>query len=60
MFPYHGECPKALQDVNRRIWSEWLPNCREYELAGNYNLEAYLDEEHGEIWVPVRKVGEQG
>ncbi len=55
VFPYRGECPKALQDVNTKIWSEWLPNCKEYELSGNYNLEVYLDKEYGEIWVPVRK-----
>jgi len=55
VFPYRGECPKALQDVNTKIWSEWLPGCKEYELAGNYNLEVYLDKEYGEIWVPVRK-----
>lgn len=55
VFPYHGECPKALQDVNTKIWSEWLPNCRGYELVGNYNLEVYLDKEYGEIWVPVKK-----
>ncbi len=56
VFPYVGECPKALQDVNTRIWSEWLPNCKEYSLAGNYNLEVYFDKEHGEIWVPVKKL----
>lgn len=55
VFPYHGECPKALQDVNTKIWSEWLPNCREYELSGNYNLEMYLSKENGEIWVPVKR-----
>ncbi|MBQ8434881.1 MAG: AraC family transcriptional regulator [Oscillospiraceae bacterium] len=55
VFAYSGECPKALQDVNTKIWSEWLPNCKEYELAGNYNLEVYFDKDHGEIWVPVKK-----
>lgn len=55
VFPYHGECPKALQDVNTKIWSEWLPNCKEYELAGSYNMEFYIDQQHGEIWVPVKK-----
>lgn len=54
VFPYHGECPKALQDVNTKIWSEWLPNCKEYELSGNYNLEVYFDKEYGEIWVSVK------
>lgn len=56
VFPYHGECPKALQDVNTGIWTEWLPNCKEYELDGNYNLEFYIEKEHGEIWVPVRRI----
>jgi len=56
VFPYKGECPKALQDVNTKIWSEWLPNCKEYRLAGNYNLEVYLNEKYGEIWVPVEKI----
>lgn len=56
VFPYRGECPKALQDVNTKIWSEWLPNCKEYKLTGNYSLEVYLDKLYGEIWVPVEKV----
>ena len=55
VFPYRGECPKALQDVNTKIWSEWLPNCKEYKLSGNYNLEVYLDKLYGEIWVPIEK-----
>ncbi len=55
VFSYQGECPKALQDLNTQIWSEWLPNCKEYELAANYNLEFYISETEGEIWVPVKK-----
>ena len=58
VFPYRGECPKALQDVNTKIWSEWVPNCKEYKLSGNYNLEVYLDKEFGEIWVPVNLTSE--
>jgi len=62
VFPCKGTLPKSLQDVNTRIWNEWLPNCREYELAGNYNVEMYSDgdtdsaEYYSEIWIPVRKV----
>lgn len=56
VFPYHGECPEALQAVNTQIWSEWLPNCKEYNIAGNYDLEVYFDETNGEIWLPVKKV----
>ena len=55
VFSYQGECPEALQTVNTQIWTEWLPNCKEYELAGNYNLEFYISETEGEIWVPVKK-----
>ena len=55
VFPWSGECPEALQTVNTWIWSEWLPNSKEYELSANCNLEVYLSMEHGEIWLPVRK-----
>lgn len=63
VFPCRGALPKALQDVNTKIWSEWLPNCKEYKLAGNYNLEVYStplqenpDDYYSEIWVPVEKL----
>ncbi len=61
VFPCKGALPKALQDVNTMIWSEWLPACKEYELAGNYNIEMYTprkddpNEDYSEIWVPVKK-----
>lgn len=62
IFPCHGELPKALQDVNTKIWSEWLPSCKTYMLAGNYNVEMYAltcensDDDYAEIWIPVEKV----
>lgn len=53
---------KSLQDTNTRMWQEWLPNCREYKLSGNYNLEVYgppCKEDQGEtdveLWLPVEK-----
>ena len=55
VFRYEGECPEALQTVNTKIWTEWLPSCKEYELAGNYDLEFYISETEGEIWVPVKR-----
>lgn len=61
VFPVKGAMPTALQDVNTRIWSEWLPNCREYELDGDINIEMYSDGDtnsadyYSEIWVPVKK-----
>lgn len=62
VFPCHGALPKALQDVNTRIWSEWMPSCKSYELAGNYNIEMYTplrenpEDNYNEIWIPVKKV----
>ena len=55
VFSYQGECPEALQTLNTKIWTEWLPSTKEFELAGNYNLEFYISETEGEIWVPVKK-----
>ena len=55
VFSYQGECPEALQTLNTQIWTEWLPNCKEYELSGNYNLEFYISETEGEIWIPVKR-----
>lgn len=46
----------TLQDTNTKIWSEWLPGSREYELAGNYNLEFYTPGAYAEIWMPVKRV----
>lgn len=62
VFPCRGVLPDALQTLNTKIWSEWLPNCREYRLAGNYNIEMYTppaekpEDTYSEIWVPVEKV----
>ena len=59
VFPCRGALPDALQSVNTRIWKEWLPSCREYKLAGNYNVERYTpmtarpEDNYSEIWVPV-------
>lgn len=54
---------RTLQDTNTRMWGEWLPNCREYKLGGNYNVEMYgpLNQEdpqgsYCELWLPVEKV----
>lgn len=61
VFPCRGPLPKSLQDVNTKIWNEWLPNCKNYKLSGNYNIEMYTppcenpEENYCEIWVPVEK-----
>ena len=62
VFPCKGALPKSLQDVNTKIWSEWLPGCKEYKLAGSYNIEFYSpptenpDDYYCEIWIPVEKI----
>ena len=62
VFSCRGALPKSLQDVNAKIWSEWLPSCKEYKLAGNYNVEMYTppeenpDDYYCEIWIPVEKI----
>ena len=56
--------PLSLQDVNRRIFSEWLPAGR-YEIAEGYNIESYSNPSdfgggtqdpayYAEVWIPVR------
>ena len=62
VFPCRGALPKALQDVLTRIWSEWLPSCRAYKLAGSYNVEMYTPhhenpaDDYSEIWIPLEKL----
>ncbi|NLW88814.1 MAG: AraC family transcriptional regulator [Clostridiaceae bacterium] len=66
VFPCKGAMPDAIQTVNHQIFSEWLPNCKEYEIAAGYNVEMYddptkypkgLQDEnyYTEIWIPVKK-----
>ena len=66
VFPCRGAMPDALQDVNTKIYTEWLPALREYEFAAGYCVEYYDDPakyEKGtqdenyycEIWIPVKK-----
>ena len=66
VFPCKGPMPTALQDVNTKIFSEWLPALKEYEFAAGYCVEYYddptkyakgtMDENYYcEIWIPVRQ-----
>ncbi|MDQ2087893.1 AraC family transcriptional regulator [Herbivorax sp. ANBcel31] len=66
VFACKGPMPKSLQDVNQKIFSEWLPNCKDYEIVAGYNIEMYTnianypkgnqDENYySEIWIPVNK-----
>lgn len=65
IFPCVGSMPKALQYVNVKIFSEWLPALKDYEFAAGYCIEMYddpskyekgtLDERYySEIWIPIK------
>ena len=66
VFACRGPMPGSLQSVNKAIFSEWLPNCRDYEIAAGYSIEMYYDPAkyakgtqdenyYSEIWIPVKK-----
>jgi AraC family transcriptional regulator len=66
VFACKGGMPQSLQDVSKRIFSEWLPNSKNYEIAAGYNIEMYSDpaeypkgiqdeKYYSEIWIPVKK-----
>lgn len=68
VFPCKGAMPQSLQDVNIKIFSQWLPAIKDYEFAAGYCIEMYDDPRHYpngtldenyycEIWIPVKKIG---
>lgn len=65
-FTCKGPMPQVMQDVNKKIYSEWLPNCKDYEIAAGYCIEMYDDPAkfakgvqdenyYSEMWIPVKK-----
>lgn len=66
VFPCVGPTAKVMQEINQKIFTEWLPNCKNYEIAEGYNIEMYTDASqypngvqderyYCEIWIPVKK-----
>ena len=66
VFPCRGAIPNAIQAVNVKIYSEWLPALKEYEIAAGYCMEYYDDpakytkgtmdaDYYCEIWIPVKQ-----
>lgn len=43
IFACRGAMPFAIHEVNNMIYSEWLPNCKDYEIAAGFNIEMYTD-----------------
>lgn len=58
VFPGEGVCPQAIQDLEKRIVTEWLPTSG-YEYANGPDVERYLtpDPQNAkfEVWIPVIK-----
>lgn len=65
VFPCLGPMPFALQQVNKRIFSQWLPASR-YEVSEGYNIEYYSNADdykegtadpayYAEIWIPIKE-----
>ena len=66
VFACNGPMPESIHETNKKIFSEWLPNCRDYEIAAGYNIEMYSNPEeypkgtddenyYCEVWIPVKK-----
>ena len=61
VFDITGPCPGALQSVNTKIFTEWLPGNPDYEISGNANVEWYADGDpatadyKSAIWIPVKR-----
>lgn len=66
VFACIGPSSKKMPEINQNIFQEWLPNCKEYEIAEGYNIEMYEDptnypkgvqdeKYYSEIWIPVKK-----
>lgn len=66
VFPCIGNSAKMMPEIDEKIFKEWLPNCKNYEIAEGYNIELYTDptnypngvqdeKYYSEIWIPVKK-----
>ena len=66
VFPCIGPSSKIMGKINQQIFTEWLPNNKNYDIAEGYNIEMYTDASefqngvddekyYSEIWIPVKK-----
>lgn len=64
IFDCIGPCPEKLQELNNKIFREWLPLNKEFELRDEATVEWYdcvngekTDPDyHTQIWLPVNKL----
>lgn len=68
VFSCKGPMPTAFHELSDKVFSEWLPACKEYEIASGYCVEMYDDPTkfpggtndanyYSEMWIPVKKKG---
>lgn len=66
VFSCIGPASTKMQEINDRIFKEWLPNSNDYEIVAGYNIEMYsnpkdykkgIDDEkyYCEVWIPIKK-----
>lgn len=59
IFSGEGQCPQAIQELEQRIVTEWLPTSG-YEYDNGPDIELYLNKDpqkaEFEVWIPIRKV----
>lgn len=58
IFPGRGPMPQTIQEVERRIVTDWLPSSG-YEFGSGVDMEVYLDNDPSnqsfEVWMPIKK-----
>lgn len=66
VFPCKGPLVQTFQALNSKVFSEWLPAQRDYEIAAGYCVEMYDDpgkypngtadeNYYSEMWIPIKK-----
>lgn len=60
VFDCTGPLPEAIQELQHRIFAEWLPSS-DYEWAPAVDIERYLganlhaDDYHSQVWLPIER-----
>ena len=59
IFPGQGKQPTAIQEVEKRAVTEWLPTSG-YEYADAPDIEVYFNQDpmnsKFEVWIPIKKI----
>lgn len=66
IFTCVGPSKIKMPEINEKIFTEWLPNSNDYDIAAGYNIEMYsnpkdykksVDDEkyYSEIWIPIKR-----